>query len=290
MNSRFQNIVNIKFPPNYFFLRPGAGSLIIGVITYLFVLIYRPLGTKASMHFGFEITMAFYCLAVVLFVYLSIILLRLIPFFNDLARWTLLKEVSGIFLILFFSGVGVYFTGFLIEDASVNRWNFSTFSDSVIRTLVVGMVPFGILSLRNFQLLLPGQRVVLGATPHSVSSQEDEIEIHSSLKKEHLNFPLPNFLFAESEGNYVAFHILSDNRIVKKVIRNSINNIQWQLEKYPNLFRSHRGFIVNLNRIRKHQGNSSGYRLFLDGTDVVVPVSRQNAEKFESLMALKSQS
>ncbi|ASB47693.1 LytR/AlgR family response regulator transcription factor [Alkalitalea saponilacus] len=291
MSSWFQNILNIKFPPNYFFLRPGMGAMIVGAVSYLFVLIYRPMGTQASLYFGYELTMALYCLAVVFIVYLSIRFLRLFPFFKNLSRWTLVKELSGTFLILMFTGVGVFFTGFIIEDSSVSRWNFPTFVDSVARTMVVGIVPFGILFLKNVQLLLPGQRVVLSeAMPRSVSSGEDETEIHSSLKKEHLKFNLSEFLYAESEGNYVAFHIISDNKVVKKLIRNSINNIQWQLEKYPHFFRSHRGFIVNLNRIKKHQGNSSGYRLFLDGTDVVVPVSRQNAEKFESLMALKSKS
>jgi DNA-binding LytR/AlgR family response regulator len=103
------------------------------------------------------------------------------------------------------------------------------------------------------------------------------------LKKEKLSFSLNEFVYAASEGNYVNFYILQKGKIVKAVIRNSINNVEQQLAYYNRVMRVHRAFIVNVDMVRSMRGNSLGYTLKLNGLDQEIPVSRKNTSTFRTL-------
>ncbi len=100
------------------------------------------------------------------------------------------------------------------------------------------------------------------------------------MKKEDLNFYSEQFIYAASDGNYVDFFIEGTNGIIKKTIRNSISNVEEQLFRFPQFFRTHRAFIVNLKRLEKKQGNSLGYDLNLSGIDEKIPVARNKIKAF----------
>jgi DNA-binding LytR/AlgR family response regulator len=70
--------------------------------------------------------------------------------------------------------------------------------------------------------------------------------------------------------------LISGDKVQKKVIRNSITDVEQQLAHIPYLARTHRAFIVNLKKIKSKKGNSLGYRLRLQGTEAEIPVSRNN--------------
>jgi hypothetical protein len=225
--------------------------------------------------------MALYCGVVALLIWGGITWLKMLPFFANTAHWSLLKELAAIGCVLLFLGVGVYIAGFFIEDTSGNRWNWPTFFDSIKQAVLIGLLPFGFLMLKNASYLMPGQRSHALEASSAESLADPEVRINSSLKKERLSFRLGDFLYAEADGNYVVFHLLENDQPVKKMIRNSISNVEWQLADHPDCFRSHRAFIVNLRKVVHQHGNASGYRLTVQGTGEQVPVSRQKAREFE---------
>lgn len=276
-----KEVFHARFPANLIIRRPGVGGLVIGLFCFVFLWLYRPLGVQSSLFFSYEVTMALYSGVVALLIWGGITLLKMLTYFADPGKWSLLKELAAIVLVLLFLGVGVYLAGFLIEDTSIDRWNLPTLWDSIKQAVLIGLLPFGFLLLKNGSYLLPGQRARASDELASVEMADPEVRINSSLKKEHLSFKLDAFLYAEAEGNYVAFHLLEKERLVKKLIRNSISNVEWQLADYPECFRSHRAFIVNLRNVTRQHGNASGYRLSLHGTEVQVPVSRQKARDFQ---------
>lgn len=118
------------------------------------------------------------------------------------------------------------------------------------------------------------------------SSQQSEklIEISSQLKKEELSFYPGQLIFAESDGNYVIFHLKMNNQIRKKTIRNSIGNIEQQISAIPFYMRTHRAFIVNVRHVSSQKGNTLGYHLKFNGIDSVIPVSRQKTRDFDNLL------
>jgi DNA-binding LytR/AlgR family response regulator len=115
---------------------------------------------------------------------------------------------------------------------------------------------------------------------------EDLIQISSQLKKEELSFYPSQFLYAESDGNYVVFYLNINNLVKKEIIRNSINSIEQQLSEIPYFLRIHRAFIVNLKKVRSKQGNTLGYMIKLSETEIKIPVSRKNTKDFNKLSAL----
>jgi DNA-binding LytR/AlgR family response regulator len=113
---------------------------------------------------------------------------------------------------------------------------------------------------------------------------EELIRIGSQLKKEELTFFPGQLIYAEADGNYIVFHLNIEDQIKKKIIRNSISNIEQQLSAIPFFFRTHRAYIVNLKKVCAQKGNTLGYRLKLSGTDIEIPVSRQKTRDFDLIL------
>jgi membrane-bound metal-dependent hydrolase YbcI (DUF457 family) len=231
-------------------------------------------------------TMAIYFVATSVPVFFIIMILKKIRFFANPNEWTFLREIISVFIILLGMGTVLYFMGFLIE-LPANRWNFETFLDSCKHAFLVGIIPFGFFTITNYRYLFVTD-IARDFTPDMISSpaekQEELLRIGSQLKKEELSFFPSQFLYAESEGNYVVFHWNENHQIQTKLIRNSISNIEQQLSVIPFFMRTHRAFIVNVKHVGSQKGNTLGYRIKLEGIDDILPVSRQNTREFDQLL------
>lgn len=104
----------------------------------------------------------------------------------------------------------------------------------------------------------PEERIVL------TGSTREQVEVAAS-----------SILFLTSESNYVKVLLLDENgKVQSKMIRQTMNNIEAQLNAYPYIIRCHRAFIVNLKHVRFASTASSGLQLTLDATSLPVPVSK----------------
>ena len=283
VNERF-NWLNKYFPQNYLVKNPFKGALIVAAFSFIFTILYRPLGSHGSMGLSYEATMAVYSLVAGASLYGIIRALRSLKYFSDTKNWNFLKEIFSIVIILTLLGTVIFFAAFIIEPPA-DRWNAETYLQSVSAALLVGLLPFLFFSAMNYRYLLyRGFEPDLPDTGKDARNfiPEEKIHINSSLKKESLSFYPGQLLFTESEGNYVVFHLLQDDKVKKEIIRNSIGSIEKQLSSLPFFFRTHRAFIVNMMVITKKQGNAAGYVLRLKGTDREIPVSRTIAKTFDS--------
>jgi DNA-binding LytR/AlgR family response regulator len=61
----------------------------------------------------------------------------------------------------------------------------------------------------------------------------------------------------------------------KKLMRNTLKNIEQQLRQYSNFLRSHRICIVNILFIEKLYRNNESHWLAIKGFNGALPVSRQ---------------
>jgi hypothetical protein len=283
---QIKNWLSRKFPQNFVIRKPLAGALIISLVSLLFVLLYQPLGAHPGKFLGFELTMLAYVVAGGLLALVLVKGLKTIPFFADEQEWTILKELTAIILLLLGFGVAVYFAAFFIEEPA-DRWNFSTFFDSLSKASLIAIIPLGFFILINVRYWFAAEQVWLapslaGAEIKSEPA-EKEMLITSQLKKEELRLFPSEFVYAESEGNYVNFFLWKERKVQKVVIRNSITNIEDQLVKIPYIVRTHRAFIVNLKKITVKKGNALGYDLKLSGIENEIPVSRNKVKDFNRL-------
>lgn len=279
--------LNKRYPQNFIIKNPLIGSLVFLGFCILFVIIYKPLQTHESRFFSYNLTVAVYCFIVMIPLYGLLSILKSIKFFSDPEDWTVLKELLSVVISLTGMGVAVYFAGFLLEPPG-QRWNLITFFDSLLSAFLIFVVPLSFFSIINYRYLLVSDIIkqynTTEALLRSSGESEELIRIESQLKKEELSFYPDQFIYAESDGNYTAFHLKLEDQIKRKIIRNSISNIEQQLSVIPFLFRTHRAYIVNLRTVSSQRGNTLGYRLKLIGTDKEIPVSRQKTRDFDQIM------
>lgn len=286
MTIRISDWLNKKYPQNILLKKPFIGTLIFLIFCICFTIIYKPFHVHESRFFNFELTMVIYFVLVAFSLFWIVKLIKLIRYFSNPADWTILKELISIIISLLGMGITIYFTGFLLEMPA-QRWNLHTFLNSMTIAFLIGIVPFLFFTIINYRYLFVTDIIKFYNTDLSSvtpDKAEELVRIGSQLKKEELEFYPNQFIYAESDGNYIVFHLNVENQIKKRVIRNSISNIEQQLSAIPFFYRTHRAFIVNVKKINSQKGNTLGYRLKLSGTDTEIPVSRQKARDFDKIM------
>lgn len=285
MKAQILNRLNHKYPQNFILKNPLSGSLIFLIVSFIFTVLYRPLKMHESLNFSYSATMGIYILSWAISIYLLIRLVKAVPFFSAKNEWTLSKDIISILIVLAATGITSYIMGFVMENPS-DRWNVHTFLDSCKYALFIGIIPFGFFTLINYRHLFY-EEVSLefdSQLEDNVTTAKDKIRIISKLKKEELSFFPHQFLYAESDGNYVKFYLEDKERIRTELIRNSITEVERQLSGISYFKRVHRAFIVNMKMIRSKKGNTLGYRIKLYGTEAEIPVSRQKVREFDSLL------
>jgi DNA-binding LytR/AlgR family response regulator len=95
----------------------------------------------------------------------------------------------------------------------------------------------------------------------------------------------PNFiLWIQSQDNYVEFVFAKDGKVRKELLRSTLGRVEEILTPYPNFFRCHRAFIVNLDKIKSVTGNSQGYRLLMEEASEEIPVARPKNKALKNLV------
>ncbi len=101
------------------------------------------------------------------------------------------------------------------------------------------------------------------------------IELNSENESDNIRLPVSEIIFVKSADNYVEIGFRDGGEIRKKMVRNTLKNIEKQLKEFNNFVRTHRSSIVNIQYIDKLNKNFNSYWLTLVDTKEIVPVSRQ---------------
>ena len=101
------------------------------------------------------------------------------------------------------------------------------------------------------------------------------IELISENESDNIKIQVSEIVFIKSADNYVEVGFRDGEEVKKKMIRNTLKNIETQLKEFNNFVRTHRSSIVNIQYISKLNKNFNTYWLTLDNTQEIIPVSRQ---------------
>lgn len=105
--------------------------------------------------------------------------------------------------------------------------------------------------------------------------ENGEIEILSENKSDKLRLKYAQIVSVKSANNYTEINYLENNRVIKKLLRNTLKNIETQLSQRKIFIRCHRTSLVNVSYIDKLFRSYSGYSLKLTCCDELIPVARQ---------------
>jgi len=105
------------------------------------------------------------------------------------------------------------------------------------------------------------------------------IEFDSDSKTENFSLPVSDIAFIKSADNYVEIVYKENNDLRKKLIRNTLKNIELLVRQYSNFIRCHRTYIVNTQYIEKLNRKLNNYWLTIKGYSEQLAVSRQHLLK-----------
>ncbi|WP_303918158.1 LytTR family DNA-binding domain-containing protein [Draconibacterium sediminis] len=88
-----------------------------------------------------------------------------------------------------------------------------------------------------------------------------------------------DFLYIESTDNYVTVNFILEGKLQRKLLRNTMKNIESQLGS-ESILRCHRSFMVNTQNVDFVQKENKKLSLHLNSSEVTIPVS----EKYSPLL------
>jgi DNA-binding LytR/AlgR family response regulator len=162
-----------------------------------------------------------------------------------------------------------------------------------IRIILICLVPPVLLGLYDYIDELKRHNELLVIERKSIQKQigkyEEEllnksIEFISENASENFSLLIAEVAFIRSADNYVEIVYKEGDVFKKKLIRNTLRNIELQLKQYTNFIRCHRICIVNLYYIEKLIRNNNNHWLIIKGYDEQVPVSRQYLLKLKEAL------
>ncbi len=245
---------------------------------FLFVLFFQPFTIN---NFDFNNSLLFVGgSGVILFI--AICLVRIIiPWIfrknGDESKKLLLPPFFNGFIILVVTSLSFVF--YIRYVGMVNITFFLT-----IRIILLCLVPPIVLGIYDYVDELKRYNELLVFEKNNIQKQigkyEEEllnksIEFISENSSENFNLLIAEVAFIKSADNYVEIVYKEGDIFRKKLIRNTLRNIEVQLKQYTNFIRCHRICIVNLYYIEKQIRSENNHWLAIKGYDEKVPVSRQ---------------
>jgi len=163
----------------------------------------------------------------------------------------------------------------------------------MFKAVIICLAPPLVLKLFDIRLELIRQNESLISERKMIQKQiekyeEDNlnktIELISESANDNLTLLIAEVIFIQSADNYVEVAFHDGENVNKKLIRNTLKNIELQLKQYSNFIRCHRTCIVNMHYIEKFDHDYSSYWIKIKGYNEKIPVSRQYLLKLKEAL------
>jgi DNA-binding LytR/AlgR family response regulator len=154
----------------------------------------------------------------------------------------------------------------------------------MIKIILICLVPPVVLRIydsmmelkhQNESLILEKKIFQLQIEKYEEDILNKTIELASESNTENLNLLIAELALIKSADNYVEIVYKEGDVLKKKLIRNTLKNIEFQLKQYSNFIRCHRICIVNMHYIEKLNRSYNNHWIAIKGYSEQIPVSRQ---------------
>jgi DNA-binding LytR/AlgR family response regulator len=245
---------------------------------FLFVLFFQPF-TFGNFDFNNSLLFVAGLGAIIFF---SMVLVRItIPGLfrkeNQDRRVLLLPAYFNGFMIVLLSSLAFVF--YLRFVGMLNITFFLT-----IKIILICLAPPFILAVYDYVDELKQKNDLLLIERKSIQKQIEKYEedflnksvtFNSENNSENFSLLISEVVFIKSADNYVEIIYREGDGYRKKLIRNTLRNVELQIRQYSNFIRCHRICIVNLHFVEKLIRDDNNHWLVIKGYEEKVPVSRQ---------------
>jgi hypothetical protein len=251
---------------------------IISAFVFLFLFIFRPFGLNLVVGGDvLAITLGYGIACFAIMAFLNILLVALIPGFFEEEKWTTGREFGWSALNLFSIGLAnSLYTIFI----GIGGFNLKTFLNFELYTLAIGIFPIGVSILMVESRQSKKYKDESDSINKNLKSQDyqkvpetKELVLKSEGGNEDLSLTMNDLLYVKSADNYVDVYFLRNGEMSHSLIRSTIKLIQDSLDE-EDLFRCHKSYLVNLNKVERISGNAQGLKIHLPGIENQIPVSR----------------
>ncbi|MCD6322858.1 MAG: LytTR family transcriptional regulator [Clostridiales bacterium] len=280
MSKRFE-IFKKSYPYNDDLKQNTKLIFVISLILFVLFFLFQPFDLKAlntnEKYFliGGLIGVTFFGLSINL-----LLIPTLLSKTNLFKHWTVFKEILWNIWIIF-----TIATSYFIYFNFVGSFSFSFYI--LIKVLIMSSIPVSILIPYNRNRLL---RIHLQSAlelnrhlSEKAYTSPRIIHFKSDYEKDDLSVDVDHLLYIRSANNYIEVFWEDNTGIHSRMVRSTLKYAEETCKDYPFIFRCHRTFIVNLNYIKRVEGNSQGYILYVGKDQHPLSVSRNYIQEFKEL-------
>ncbi|WP_247236169.1 LytTR family DNA-binding domain-containing protein [Telluribacter sp. SYSU D00476] len=216
----------------------------------------------------------------------SLLLPSILPSWFAEKHWTVGKEL----LMMLWQIVAISFVNLLITHGLYgDPISLLTAIDFLGYTLAIGIFPVIIVVLLKYVILLSKNQAAAGKMEQELGEKQEEAEPASKVitligdyQNEVLEVPLDSIRYITSADNYVQVYYVENGKLTSRFLRSTLKKAEQALSGFPQFFRCHRAYLVNLTKVRHVTGNAQGLKLHLQDAEEVIPVSRSLHEQLTS--------
>ncbi len=199
-------------------------------------------------------------------------------------NWTLKYEFIFIIIFLFLTSI----VQFLLRDIIYNNpsnWSLFYLKEELLNNFIIGsflafLVVSGNLNIQFYKNTEQASTFNLNLKVKKSEVINTEIFIETEAKSESFQLEIKNFVFAQSQGNYVELWIKNDHGTKPVLKRLKLKDLEHLLQAFSTIVRTHRSYLLNIDFIENVNGNAQGYKINLKNCNEVIPVSRNYLSEF----------
>jgi hypothetical protein len=266
-------------------------SALFGLFVFVFLWLFEPFGISNLRYATGFICLLFGAWCSLALLLLNLVVVRSFPRLFRESSWTVGRELLWVTLHCAVIGVG---NTAVAVWSGLTLWSWQILLTYEIYTVAVGIFPITI-SVLLTELRLNRQyqdesREMNSHLPaeHSDAAPALQVTLRSVNKNEDLTVPVPELICLEAADNYVTVYHSGNGHIRKTILRSTLKALEEQLAHTGTMFRAHKSYLINCERIERVSGNAQGYRLHLDGLADPVPVSRKQNEELRRRLASRN--
>jgi len=280
MNNRLNQLVDSLKDDLRLFL-----SISFGV--FLFVLFFQPFPLE---HFDFNNRLIFVAglggIVFLLMVLVRVAFLVLTQYYSQSSPGFVFPSYLSGFIILLLCSVAFPFYLRYVGLVSISFY-------TMFKVVLICLAPPTFLGRYDTVRKLRAQIGILIEEKKNIQKQvrrykEDilnqSIEFNSENSAENLKLLVSDIALIKSADNYVEVVFKEGDHFKKKLIRNTLRNIEQQITSFSVFIRCHRICIVNIHYVKKLTKDSNNHSLTLKGYDEPIPVSRQYLLKLKDIL------
>lgn len=267
-------------------------AFIMGLFVFFFLFGFQPFGLHEYPGEILALTFGYGMTCFISMVFLNVVLPTLLVNFFSEQKWTVAKQIIWSLINVAFIGLAnLLYSNF----AGIANFSIQNLVQFELFTIAIALFPLLLFILSNYQRLT--HKFEKSATLINQSIKElqqnikrnsdESIEIDSENLSESLRLNPTDLIYIQSSDNYITVYFYQFGKLSSTILRNTLKSLEEQLINYPYLFRCHKSYLVNLNKVERISGNAQGYKLHIEGLPELIPVSRSHNKTIKDKLTIR---